>query len=269
MKRLNKTNAWLLGLVTVLAVGCGSEDKPATDTTSPTDSSEPDAAPPAETSEPGDTTAGPDETDPGPTNPSGDLGDPVLEDVPPETELSDLDEEQLAEVCEAYVKTSEAVSANLGALCPTQGLFQASQSADVTDDESYQAECAEQVEACELQIAATQEDSPAERCENGAACGASVQDFNDCNAQIAALNRLVLEPLTESEVPECSETTQTQASSTALVLGIRVAAGLNAVTAEAGGSPTDQEGPCARISEACPELGVALGAFSDLASQLP
>lgn len=266
MKRLNKRNACVFGLLTLWAVGCGSDDKPATDTTNP--GNDQDAAAP-QTSAPDETTAEPEETDSGtPPAPDG-IGDPVLEDVPPETELSDLDDDQRAEVCEAYVKTASAVSVNLGMLCPAQGLFQAVQSETVTDDESYQTECAAQVEACELQVAAAQEDSPQERCENGAACGASVKDFNDCNAQIAALNELVLEPLTEQTVPECSETTQAEASNAALLLGIQVVGGLNAVTAQAGGNPTDEEGPCARISEACPELGVALGAFSELGSQLP
>jgi len=266
MKRLNKTNAYVLGLVTLMAVGCGSEDKPATDTTN-TGNQEEDSG----TSEPPDeTTVVQEETDSGPPAPTGgDIGDPVLDDVPPETELSDLDDEQRAEVCEAYVKTANAVSANLGELCPAQGLFQAVQTETVTNDATYQDECAARVEACEVQVAAAQEDSPAERCASGAACGASVKDFNDCNAQIAALNRVVLEPLTGQTIPECSETTQTQATNAALLLGITVVAGLNQVTDETGGNPTEEDGPCARISEACPELGVALGAFSELGSQLP
>lgn len=265
MKRLNETNARVMALLTLLVVGCGSEDKPATENTNPDDKA--DAG--AETSAPPAESTAPDETS-GPAEPSGDgLGDPVLEDVPPATELSELDEDQLAEVCVAYVKTATAVSANLGELCPTQGLFQATQNPEVTDDESYQAECAEQVAACEVQVAAAQEDSPEERCANGAACGATVEDFNDCNAQIAALNRLVLEPLTDKEVSECSETALTDARDAATLLGLEVLIGLNSVTREAGGSPTDEDGPCSRVSAECPELGVALGAFSDLGSQLP
>lgn len=265
MKKLNETNACVWGIMALLAVGCGSEDKPATETTSPTNDR--DAAP--ETTAPSEeTTLPPGDTDAGPVTSPDEVGDPVLEEVPPATELSELDDEQRAEVCEAYVKTSVAVSANLEALCPTQGLFQAAQNEEVTDDESFRAECTAQVEACEAQVAAAGEDSPEERCASGSACGATIKEFNDCNRQIAALNRIVLEPLTEEEVSECSETTQAEASNTASELGITVLFGIAKVNGEAGGSPTDEDGPCARISEACPELGVALGAFSDLGSQL-
>ncbi len=266
MKRLITTNACLLGLLSVLAAACGSEEKPAAETTTPDEEGETTGA---DTSEAPEETTSDMETDSTPPPSPGGVGDPVLEEVPPETELSELDEDQLAEVCEAYVKTSNAVSANLGELCPAQGLFQATQSADVTDDESYQAECAAQVEACEEQVATASEETPEMRCESAGQCGASVQDFNDCNAQIAALNEYVLGPLSNQQVTECSETTQAQANNQALLLGLTFAAGLTTVEQEAGGSPTDADGPCARISEACPELGVALGAFSELGEQLP
>jgi hypothetical protein len=275
MKRMNATKVWVLGFAALLTIGCGSDDKPDTSTTTPTG-----------TADAGDETTGEETTseeetstsDESPTTtepntgstetPGDDLGEPVLEDVPPETELSDLDEDQLAEVCEAYVATATAVSVNLGQLCPAQGLFQAVQSDEVTDDESYQAACADRVAACEAEVTTAQEASPAERCESASTCGASVADFNACNLQIAALNSIVLEPLTEQEVPECSETTQSQANNVALSLGLQLTLGLAQVSNEAGGSPTDEDGPCARINEACPDLGVVLGAFSDLGASL-
>lgn len=261
MKRLNTTHARVLGIATLLAVGCGSDDKPKTNTTDPTPSeSQSDTSKPPEE----DTTGG---EDTGSTTPG--VGDPVLEDVPPDTELSDLTDDQRAEVCAAYVKTATAVNANLGSLCPAQALFLAAQSSEVTDDEGYRAECAVQLDACETQVEAAQEDSPEDRCEKGVACAASIKDFNDCNAQIAALNELVLQPLVKRDLPECSEMTRTQGATAALLLGIEVGANMELVTKAAGGSPTDEDGPCARIGEACPDLGVSLGAFDDLGSQLP
>lgn len=275
MKRMNETKVWVLGFAALLTVGCGSDDKPDTSTTTPqgtvdsgadTTGDEPTSEETPTSDETPTTTTDPDS---GSTEaPSEDLGKPVLEDVPPETELSDLDEDQLAEVCEAYVATATAVSVNLGQLCPAQGLFQAVQSEEVTDDESYQAACTDRVAACEAEVATAQEASPAERCESAATCGASVADFNECNLQIAALNSIVLEPLTEQEISECSETTQSQANNLALLLGLQLTVGLGQVSTQAGGSPTDEDGPCARINEACPDLGVVLGAFSDLGASL-
>lgn len=274
MKRMNETKVWVLGCVALLSVGCGSDDKPETSSTTPDNTADAGSETSDETTTEEETTSGEtssatSEPDAGSTEePSGDLGEPVLEDVPPETELSDLDEDQLAEVCEAYVATATAVSVNLGQLCPAQGLFQAVQSEEVTDDDSYQSACTDKVAACEADVAAAQEASPAERCESAATCGASVADFNACNLQIAALNSVVLEPLTEQEVPECSETTQSEANNLALALGIQLTLGLAQVSNQAGGSPTDEDGPCARINEACPDLGVVLGAFSDLGASL-
>lgn len=251
----------MLGILTLLAVGCGSDEKPETSTTDPTPSetSSDTSEPPEE-----DTTAG---DDTGSTTP--DVGDPVLTDVPPETELSDLSEDQRAEVCAAYVKTATVVNANLGSLCPAQALFLAVQNPEVTDDASYRSECSAQLEVCETQVAAAQEDSPEERCEKGVACAASIEDFNACNAQIAALNTFVLEPLAEREISECSKTTRADANTAALLLGLTAASGMTNVTNTAGGSPADEDGPCSRINEACPGLGVSLGALGDLASQLP
>lgn len=275
MKRMNETKFWVLGFAALLTVGCGSDDKPDTSTTMPVGTSdagdETTGDKPTSEEETSTTGESPTTTEPdsGSTEtPSDDLGEPVLEDVPPETELSDLDEDQLAEVCEAYIATSTAVSVNLGQLCPAQGLALAVQSEEVTDDESYQAACTDQVAACEAEVATAQEVSPAERCESAATCGASVADFNACNLQIAALNSIVLAPLTEQEVPECSETTQAQANNIALPLIVQFSLLLAQASKEAGGSPTDEDGPCARINEACPELGVVLGAFGELGASL-
>jgi hypothetical protein len=192
----------------------------------------------------------------------------VLEDIPPETQLSELDDDQLAEVCGAYVKTSTAVNANLGELCPVQSLFLAVQREGVEDDESYQSACSEELEACEAQVDVAQAQTPEERCESADECGATIEDFNACNRQIAALNSVLLEPMADEDVSECSETSFDQASNQATLLGLQALLGLSQVSAQAGGSPTDEDGPCQRIGEACPDLGVALGAFGELGAML-
>ena len=266
MKRLNQLNTWVLGMVTALAVGCGSDDKPETDTTGNGEESTSEDS--ETTSEPEPSSRPADTSGPPAPRPDGDIGEPVLEDIPPETELSDLDEDQLAEVCAAYVKTSEAVEESLSQSCPVQSLFLAVRREGVDDDESYQVACAEEFATCEAQLEESQGQTPEERCESAGECGASIQDFNDCNQQIAALNTVLLQPLTEQEVSECSETSLTTATNQAGVIGIQALLGITTVENQTGGSPTDPDGACQRIADACPDLGVALGAFADLGSLL-
>lgn len=259
MKR-NRTSAWVLAVTALLAWGCGSDDKPDTDSTNNTG----DDTESSSSSSPSSTASQP---APSPTAPDG-VGDPVLEDIPPETELSELDEDQLAEVCGAYVKTSTAVNANLGDLCPVQSLFLAVQTEGVDDDESYESACSEELEACEALVDVSQAQTPEERCESASECGATIEDFNACNRQIAAMNRILLAPLANEEVSACSETSYSQASSQATLLGLQGLLGLTQVSQEEGGNPTDPDGPCQRIGDACPDLGVALGAFGELGGLL-
>lgn len=265
MKRQNQWNTWVLAMVTAVAVGCGSDDKPETDTTG----NEDDSSEGSETTSEPESSSGPADTSgPAPQPSNDDIGEPVLEEVPPETELSDLTDDQLAEVCAAYVKTSEAVAESLNGLCPVQSLFLAVQREGIDDDESYQAACAEEFSACEAQLEESQAQTPEERCESAGECGASIEDFNDCNRQIAALDTVLLQPLSGQEVSECSETSLSTAQDQAGILGIQAVLGIATVQNQAGGSPTDPDGACQRIAEACPDLGVALGAFADLGSMV-
>jgi hypothetical protein len=266
MKRQNQLNTWVLAMVTAVAVGCGSDDKPETDTTGNEDESSSEGS--ETTSEPESSSGPADTSGPAPQPSNGDIGEPVLEEVPPETELSDLTDDQLAEVCAAYVKTSEAVEESLSQSCPVQSLFLAVQGEGVDDDESYQAACAEEFAACEAQLEESQGQTPEERCESAGECGASIKDFNDCNQQIAALDTVLLQPLTEQEVSECSETSLTTATNQAGIIGIQALLGITTVENQTGGSPTDPDGACQRIADACPDLGVALGAFAELGSLL-
>lgn len=262
MKRMNFGNVWVTVIATTLALGCGSDEKPSTGSTTDDDSSGSTApsseTPRSDTSTPGNTSQpAPDE-----------LGSPVLPDVDPDTELSDLDEDQLKEVCTAYVKTSDAVGDSLEQLCPAQSLFFAFQAESVDDDASYQAECEAQLEACQTQVDESDDATPEERCAGAAECGATLEDFNACNAQVAAMNRLVFIPLTKEEVAECSETSYQEAADKAGSLGLAFIVRLAQVTAQTGGNPADADGPCQRIAEACPEFGVALGAFGELGAFL-
>lgn len=268
MRRIYETRAWLMGAIALTLVGCGSEETPNTGSTTESDESS-DSTSSGESSAEESTSSEPDGGGQvTPPSPPAMLGEPVLEEVPPQTELAELDDDQLAEVCEAYVKTATAVSESLALLCPAQGLFQAVQSTSATDDDSFQAECSVQVTTCESDVAAAQEETPEERCESASSCGASIEDFNACNRQIAALNGTVLTPLSEEEVPACEDTSLDEANNLAVLLGLQLVLGLQQVETQAGGSPTDPEGPCQRINEMCPDLGVALGAFSDLGDAL-
>ncbi len=104
-------------------------------------------------------------------------------------------------------------------------------------------------------------------CEQAEECGASIEDFNACNRQVAALNQMVIVPVGELDAPACESVTVTQASTFAISGGVQVLIWMQQASEAGGGSPTDEGGPCERIQELCPELGVVLDAFSGL--QLP
>jgi hypothetical protein len=173
MKRTNLGILWVAAFATTLVFACGSDEKPSTGSTTDDDSSDSSSETPSSGS------SAPNNPKP----PADGIGAPVLTDVDPDTELSDLDDDQLKEVCTAYVKTSDAVSDSLGQLCPAQSLFFAIQTESVIDDESYQAECAAQLDACEEQVEEANEETPEQRCAGAGACGATLEDFNACNAQ--------------------------------------------------------------------------------------
>jgi hypothetical protein len=258
MKRTNLGILWVAAFATTLVFACGSDEKPSTGSTTDDDSSDSSSETPSSGS------SAPNNPKP----PADGIGAPVLTDVDPDTELSDLDDDQLKEVCTAYVKTSDAVSDSLGQLCPAQSLFFAIQTESVIDDESYQAECAAQLDACEEQVEEANEETPEQRCAGAGACGATLEDFNACNAQIAAMNRLVLVPLTKEKIQECSDTSHQDAANKAAALGVMFFVNLANVTAQTGGNPTQADGPCQRIAETCPEFGLALGAFGELGAFL-
>lgn len=191
------------------------------------------------------------------------LPEPVLDDLPPQTPLSSLDDEQLAEVCEAYLGTATSITNNLDDICPAQALIATTQSSP-EDDAAAKVTCSASEAMCKTQVAASKQAIAEADCEEAKSCGATIADFNACNRQIAALNQFVIGPVGELDATECSKVTVTAAAGFAIFAAITVPGWIQDANEEGGGSPTEEGGPCERLREQCPELGSALDAFAGL-----
>lgn len=195
-----------------------------------------------------------------------DLPDPVLDDLPSETPLSDLDEDELAEVCAAYLKTATSITENLDGICPAQAVITASQGGSTTEDELQQ-ECVTAEATCVTQVQASKAALGAANCEEADECGATIEDFNACNRQVAALDQMVIVPVGNLDAPACESVTATEAGAFAISGGFQLLIWMQQASEAGGGAPTDEGGPCQRIQEQCPELGAVLNAFEGL--QIP
>jgi hypothetical protein len=236
-----------------------SDDSNASDSTDEADDSDTTESEATDSADETDETS--DETD------SNDgLPDPVLEDVNPQTPLSGLTDDQLQEVCDAYLETATSITTNLPGICPAQAVLTASQSMPESDAEAQEA-CVATETTCDMQVAASQTAIAGADCARAEECGATIADFNACNRQIAALNEMVIVPVGDLNAPECSSLTVSGASGFSTLAGLTVLLGLASAEEAGGGSPTDESGPCQRLQEECPEFGAALDAFEGL--QLP
>jgi hypothetical protein len=244
-----------------------AEDAGASDDSDPTDDSETSNTTDItdETNTSGGDSTDTDSTDTDSTS-DGELPEPVLEDLPPETPLSDLDDDELAEVCAAYLDTATSLTDNLDGICPAQSVITAYRSG-AESDEALQDACVTAEATCGVQVASSQAALSAANCDQAKSCGASIADFNACNLQVAAFNEMVIVPVGELNAPACESTTASQAMAFSLSGGLQFLIWTQQASDAAGGSPTDEGGPCQRIQELCPELGAVLDAFSGI--QLP
>lgn len=285
--RATLRNSWAFVILCGFAAGCGDDPKP--EETGNTQSDDPEDGGASDDTDESDTTGEPDTDDTtadettttdetttaddtdesdttGDATNDGDLPDPVLEELPPETPLSSLDEDQLAEVCEAYLATATSITNNLDGICPAQAVLTAQQSGATTNDE-LQESCVAAEAMCDAQVETSKAALSDANCAQAEECGATIEDFNACNRQVAALDQMVIVPVGELEAPACESVTTSQASTFGVSGGIQVLIWMQQASEAGGGSPTEENGPCQRIREQCPELGVVLDAFSGL--QLP
>lgn len=206
-----------------------------------------------------DTTDTPDPVSPG----SGELPEPVLPDVPPETPLSELDDDQLQEVCEAYVETAEVMVSRLPDVCNIRGAG-AGIAAETMDEATLRAACEVGHDAC-VSAASDAEDTVASlSCGPAGDCDATLEQFNDCNRQIAAANELLLTPLIELDAPECSELTVAEAAALEGQVNLVLITGAISVGVAAGGLPSDADGPCGELERQCPDFAAPYTSLSAL-----
>lgn len=248
------------GVVAVLAstISCGGsegeETKTTSDQTSDTDTTDGDSDESDTSSD--DTSSGPvDTTDTEtPQNPDPDeLPDPVLPDVPSDTPLSELDDDELEQVCEAYVETAELMVAKLPDLCPLLGV-NAGLSAMTTDQSMLRAACSVGFDECADDVTTAEASVGTLTCGPASDCTATIGQFNACNRQVAAVNQWLLDPLIELDAPSCEEVTSASATSLQISAGITLIGGNARVVAEAGGLPSDADSPCAELQQECPDF---------------
>ena len=264
-------NFKVLSLVSVLAcaVGCGGSDEEETGTTSD-DSADTDTSDDTSDETSDDTTdEGSDDTDTGSTTdepdpvaptPTG-LPDPVLPDVPSDTPLSDLEDDELQEVCDAYIRTAEVMVGRMPGLCNLQGVSAGLETMS-TDEATLRAACEVGRDSCADQAASAEDTVDMLTCGPANDCDATLEQFNECNRQIAAADQYLLGPLLELDAPECSELTATEAAALAAEAEITLLTGAISAGVAGGGLPSAADGPCAELEQQCPEFAAPYTSLS-------
>lgn len=187
--------------------------------------------------------------------------EPILPDVPPSTPISDLDDDEFAAVCGAFLTSMEDLLENASGTCGFQGIS-AAEDSGATDVAEYRAACADGRQVCEDETAAAREVIGVLEC-GERTCSATLEQFDACRTQLIAFDALFIEPLSALPAPSCSEVTPATGASFSLLALATLLGGLAAVSDEQGGSPLDPGSPCESIEEQCPDF-FALGALNPL-----
>lgn len=189
--------------------------------------------------------------------PSFEAPDPVLPDVDGDTPVSDLDDDEAEQVCEAYLETAERLLDRVEGACGFVGLSVLDELESPTDQE-FQAACHEAREGCRLDAEAGKQALAGAQCGEASECEATVDEFNQCYAQIHLLDSVVLGPLSAAEVPPCDEMTVQEATvkQGEVVLGL-----LPALLNEDLASLFEGESACQAIDEQCPGYSVPVEEF--------
>jgi hypothetical protein len=182
---------------------------------------------------------------------------PILPDVDPATPISDLSSEEFEQVCAAYVETLDGLIENLAASCDTQAVS-AAQDSGATDTEEYRAACAEARAVCVEQSAAAALIVSVLEC-NDQSCAATLDQFDSCRTQVAALDAVAFRPIAALDAPSCDEVTPALGAAYALRVAATLLVSSAGVSAEQGGSPFQDDSPCDAINNQCPGFAAPLG----------
>lgn len=257
-----KLGALVTGVLVLGIVGCGSDSND--DFTKRADQGLTDAG----MSDAGDTPPDDDAPDSGPGQPpSEDAGDPIvfpmppdieppdpiLPDLPQDTPVSDLTDDQFQEVCDAYLESADRVLKNYGKACGVVALNDALEAEPETTEE-FRELCGEARLGCEAETKAATALVGSLECNQDGTCQATVAEFNSCNQQISAVDRGLLFPLANVDVPPCEKLTPRIARAVQLEAFVALGGSLELIE-----EAMADDSACNAIQNQCPDFVVPLG----------
>ncbi len=183
----------------------------------------------------------------------------ILPDVPPDTEVQDLDPDEFDELCETYLDGAENIFGNLQAFCGITAIGDAVDAMPETTEE-FRELCADGREACEINAQAIETIFSVVECNQDNMCSATVEQFNSCYRDLTLLNAAVLEPLASVDVPPCEELTPAVAQAIQLQVFATVLVSASQLLEETGTNPLENEmSACDEIEMQCPDFAVPGG----------
>ncbi|MEN9579299.1 MAG: hypothetical protein RJA70_2308 [Pseudomonadota bacterium] len=190
-----------------------------------------------------------------PIEPPGEiiLPDDLLPDVPRDTPIADLTDDQFEEVCGAYLETAKSVVENIEGACGFSALNDALE-ANTQSTEEFREVCSEARLTCESEAKAAQGAVGLLTCNQDTTCQATVEQFSSCNQQISAINGGLLVPVAGVEVPPCDKLTPRIAQAIQIQAFVALAGSLGLIE-EIGNA----DSPCKAIQMECPDFAVPVG----------
>ncbi len=194
---------------------------------------------------------------PGSNPPPAEAPDPILPGVEGDTPVSELEDAEVEQVCEAYLETGERLLGRAEGLCGFVGLSVLDELESPTD-EAFQAACHEARERCRLDTESGKQALADAQCGDASECGATIDQFNECYAQMHLLDSVIIGPLSAQEVPACEDMTVQAATEkqTELLFAL-----LPALLNEDLASLFEGESACEVIDEECPGYAIPVEEF--------
>lgn len=199
------------------------------------------------------------QTPPGST-PSGSppsLPDPILPEVEGDTPLSELEEDEADQVCQAYMDSAKQMLERSEALCSLAGLS-VLQEMDSPTDEEFRTACNEARESCRLESQGGAQALANAQCGDASECAATVDQFNECQLMMHRLDALVLGPLSSIEVADCNDMSAQQARMKSDEVLVAL---LPALLSEELVALLEEGNACEVIDEQCPGYAIPTDSF--------
>lgn len=184
--------------------------------------------------------------------PPPDPMEPMLPDVPRETVIDDLPEDDRIAVCRVYVQSAASVIESATGACGAIAVNSALRDQGAGD---FASACQTSRSSCEENLASAGQTIDTLDCTMPTECAATIGEFEDCRAELDLLTDSILDPVGAIDIPACASISTIQATLLQLQIAGAFATGASASGLEFGAGGV-QMSACEPLNEKCPNFAV-------------